>query len=104
LAQTDIQSATPDYKVIVVRPVVVSVQSIASIIAQSVGSPLLNFKSIGISDYKSFSSSNPSSQEEVRALVERHFTGAIDLVTQANRNAKSCRSAWVPTNRQAGNR
>lgn len=81
LAQADIQSATPDYKVIVVRPVVVSVQSIASVIAQSFGSPLLNFKSFGIGD--------PSSQEEMRALVEQHFTGAINLVAQANRNAKS---------------
>lgn len=81
LAQADIQSAIPDYRVIVVRPVVVSVQSIASAVAESVGSPLVRLKDLGISD--------DAPPEAVNAYMQENFLDVFSLMAQAINNAKS---------------
>jgi hypothetical protein len=88
LAQADIQSATPDYKVIVVRPLIVSVENIASAITGATGTPRISMKSLGL----------PSelSEEQMRSLFDRYLSDAAEVIDRSIHNARSVTSPSIP--------
>jgi hypothetical protein len=84
LAQADVQAATPDYSVIVARPLIVSAGQVAAAIAEATGGPRMSLSTFG----------NVSGlpQEEASKVFEVYLSGAMQIVDQWIRNARSVRN------------
>jgi hypothetical protein len=84
LAQADIQSAMPEYKVIAVRPVMVSASQFASAISQSMGGGRISLRSLF--DLQSVP------EHERFETYDKYFSGVFKHIDQWVRNGASVES------------
>jgi hypothetical protein len=85
LAQADIQSATPDYRVIVARPLIVSAGQVASAFAQATGTSRMSLGALA-------TTIPGASQEEIQKVMEGYFREPFAVVDQWIRTARSVSS------------